>query len=120
MWDRIGEALVGVPFPVSFAAALADTPEAIAFADAYKAKYNSVPDNYASQGYMAIHYIAQGLKSLTGKPDRESLAQAMAAITEIEPNVYGGLPMKDGQADVQEALIANWTKEGVIGPWEGN
>ena len=120
MWDRIGEALVGVPFPVSFAAALADTPEAIAFADAYKAKYNSVPDNYASQGYMAIHYIAQGLKSLTGKPDRESLAQAMAAITQIEPNVYGGLPMKDGQADVQEALIANWTKEGVIGPWEGN
>ncbi|RIK85650.1 MAG: hypothetical protein DCC69_08710 [Hyphomicrobiales bacterium] len=120
MWDRIGEALVGVPFPVSFAAEIAETDEAKAFAEAYQAKYNAVPDNYASQGYTAIRYIAQGLKSLDGKPTREALAQAMAAITDIEPNVYGGLPMRDGQADVQKALIAAWTKEGKIAAWEGN
>lgn len=120
MWDRIGEALEGVPFPVSFAAEIAETDEAKAFAEAYQAKYNAVPDNYASQGYTAIRYIAQGLKSLDGKPTREALAQAMAAITEIEPNVYGGLPMLEGQADVQKALIAAWTKEGKIAAWEGN
>lgn len=120
MWDRIGEALAGVPFPVSFAAQMAETDEAKAFAEAYQAKYNTVPDNYASQGYTAIRYIAQGLKSLDGKPTREALAEAMAAITEIQPNVYGGLPMRDGQADVEKALIANWTKEGKIAAWEGN
>lgn len=120
MWDRIGEALVGVPFPVSFAAEIAETDEAKAFAEAYQAKYNGVPDNYASQGYTAIRYIAQGLKSLDGKPTREALAEAMAAISEIEPNVYGGLPMREGQADVQKALIAAWTKEGKIAAWEGN
>ncbi len=120
MWDRIGEALAGIPFPVSFAAEIAETEEAKAFAQAYQEKYGAWPDNYASQGYTAMHYIAQGLRSLDGKPTREALANAMASITEIEPNVYGGLPMSGGQADVQKALIAAWSKDGKITAWEGN
>ncbi|MBP0438330.1 ABC transporter substrate-binding protein [Tianweitania sediminis] len=120
VFERIGEPLAGIPFPTSFAAEISTSPEAKAFAEAYEAKFNGSPDTYAAQGYTAMRYIAQGLKSLDGEPTREALANAMASIAEITPNVYGGLPMKEGQADVDKALIAAWTKDGKITTWEGN
>lgn len=119
VFKRIGEPLAGVPFPTSFAAEISTSPEAKAFAEAFQAKFDASPDTYAAQGYTAMRYIAQGMKSLDGKPTREALANAMAAITEITPNVYGGLPMLEGQANVDKALIAAWTKDGKITTWEG-
>jgi ABC-type branched-subunit amino acid transport system substrate-binding protein len=118
MFKKIGEPLVGVPFPISFASELAETDAAKNFAKTYQEKFNQTPDTYAAQGYTAMLYIAQGLKSLDGKPTRETLANAMAAIKEIDPNIYGGLPMIEGQATVDKALIAAWTKEGSIAAWE--
>jgi len=118
MFKKIGEPLVGVPFPVLFSAELSDTPEAKAFIEAYQKRFNALPDAYAAQGYTMVYYIAQGLKSIDGKPTRESLAEAMAKITEIEHNVYGGLPMKDGQAEFAKSLIGAWSKDGKVVRWD--
>ncbi len=118
MFKKIGEPLAGVPFPVLFSAEISDTPEAKKFIADYQKRFNELPDAYAAQGYTAIYYIAQGLKGIDGRPTRDGLAQKMAAITNIEHNVYGELPMKDGQADFQKSLIGAWSKDGKVVAWE--
>jgi ABC-type branched-subunit amino acid transport system substrate-binding protein len=119
MFKKIGEPLVGVPFPVLFSAEISDTPEAKKFIQDYQKRFNNdLPDAYAAQGYTAIYFIAQGLKSLSDKPTREALAEAIAKIANIEHNIYGGLPMKDGQADFQKSLIGAWSKEGKVVNWK--
>jgi hypothetical protein len=42
----------------------------------------------------------------------------MAKITEIDHNVYGGLPMKDGQAEFAKSLIGAWSKDGKVVRWD--
>jgi len=118
VFKKIGEPLAGVPFPIAFAAGVSSSPEAKAFADAFQKKFGELPDTYAAQGYTSVWYMSQGLKSLSGKPNREALAAAMAKIGSIEHNVYGGLPMVAGQADVQKALVVNWSKDGKVVAWE--
>jgi ABC-type branched-subunit amino acid transport system substrate-binding protein len=118
MFKKIGEPLVGVPFPVLFSAELSDTLEAKAFISAYQTRFNALPDAYAAQGYTMVYYIAQGLKSIDGKPTREGLAEAMAKIPAIEHNVYGGLPMKDGQAEFAKSIIGAWSKDGKVVHWD--
>ncbi len=118
VFKKIGEPLAGVPFPIAFAAGVSSSPEAKAFADAFQKKFGELPDTYAAQGYTSVWYMSQGLKSLSGKPNREALATAMAKMGSIEHNVYGGLPMVAGQADVQKALVVNWSKDGKVVAWE--
>lgn len=118
VFKKIGEPLAGVPFPIAFAAGVSSSPEAKAFADAFQKKFGELPDTYAAQGYTSVWYMSQGLKSLSGKPNREALATAMAKVGSIEHNVYGGLPMVAGQADVQKALVVNWSKDGKVVAWE--
>lgn len=118
MFKKIGEPLAGVPFPVLFSAELSDTAEAKAFIATYRTRFNALPDAYAAQGYTMVYFIAQGLKSIDGKPTREILAEAMAAIPEIEHNVYGGLPMKEGQAEFAKSIIGVWSKDGRVVHWD--
>lgn len=117
MFQKMGPTIVGVPFPVSFSATIADTPEAKAFVGGYEAKFSSQPDIYSAQGYQVVWFIAQGLKSITGTPTRESLAAALAKVTKIEHQVYGGEEMKDGQAETTGTLVVNWTAHGKVVPW---
>jgi ABC-type branched-subunit amino acid transport system substrate-binding protein len=118
MFKKIGESLVGVPFPVLFSAEISNTPEAKKFIAEYQKRHNELPDAYAAQGYTAMYYIAQGLRAIDGKPTREQLAQKMAGIAAIEHNLYGKLPMKAGQADYQQSLIGAWSKDGKVVAWE--
>ncbi|MBV5264921.1 ABC transporter substrate-binding protein [Pinisolibacter aquiterrae] len=118
VFKKIGEPLAGVPFPIAFAAGVSSSPEAKAFADAFQKKFGELPDTYAAQGYTSVWYMSQGLKSLSGKANREALATALAKVGSIEHNVYGGLPMVAGQADVQKALVVNWSKDGKVVAWE--
>lgn len=118
MFKKIGEPLVGVPFPINFAADLATSPQAKGFVDAYQAKHKEFPDTYASQGYTAMYMFAQAIKSIDGDVTREKLSQALSKIKNIEPDVYGGLPVINGQAEVANSLIANWTKDGKIAAWK--
>ena len=118
VFKKAGEAVVGVPFPIQFSADVSSTKEAKAFVASYEKKNKDSPDTYSAQGYTAIYYIAQALRSMNGKPTREALADALAKIKSVDRNVYGGLPMIDGQADVQNSMLVTWSANGKIVPWE--
>jgi branched-chain amino acid transport system substrate-binding protein len=117
IFKKMGSSVVGVPFPVSFSDAIAETPEAKAFVAAYQAKFNAPPDIYSAQGYQVVWFIAQGLKSISGQPSRESLATALSKVTKIDHQVYGGEIMKDGQAETIGTLVVAWTADGKIVLW---
>jgi len=117
IFQKMGSTVVGVPFPVSFSATMAESPEAKAFVSGYEAKFKSQPDIYSAQGYQVVWFIAQGLKSINGTPTRESLAAALAKVTKIDHQVYGGEEMKDGQAETSGTLVVNWTADGKVAPW---
>jgi len=117
IFKKMGTSVVGVPFPVSFSDAIVETPEAKAFVAAYQAKFNAPPDIYSAQGYQVVWFIAQGLKSISGQPTRESLATALSKIGKIDHQVYGGEVMKDGQAETTGTLVVMWNAEGKIVPW---
>jgi branched-chain amino acid transport system substrate-binding protein len=118
VFKKAGAAIAGVPFPILFAPEVSESKEAKAFVANYEQRHKEQPDTYSAQGYTAIYYIAQGLRSLEGKPARDALAEALAKTTSIEHNIYGGLPMADGQADVRTSLIVAWSPEGKLVRWE--
>ena len=117
VFEKMGPTVVGVPFPVSFSPSVAETPEAKAFVSGFQAKFHVPPDIYSAQGYQVVWFIAQGLKSIAGTPTRESLAAALAKITKIDHQVYGGEVVKDGQAETTGTLIVNWAADGKLVPW---
>lgn len=117
IWKKIGAPLVGVPFPLSFSADVNQSPEAKAFVAAYQKQYGAAPDQYAAQGYEAMWLIAQALHGMDGPPTREGVAESLSKQTAIDHNVYGGLAMKDGQADVVGLTIVSWTADGTLAPW---
>lgn len=117
MFKKMGPAVVGVPFPVSFSSSVADTPKAKSFVDAYQAKFNTTPDIYSAQGYQVVWLIAQGLKSVSGKPTRESLAEALSKVSTLDHDVYGGEQMKNGQAETSGTLVVTWSPDGKLVPW---
>ncbi len=118
IWKKIGAPLVGVPFPLSFSPDVNQSPEAKAFVAAYTKQYSAAPDLYAAQGYEAMWLIAQALHGMDGQPTREGLATALSHQTAIDHNVYGGLQIKDGQAEVVATTIVSWTAEGTLAPWK--
>ena len=117
IFKKMGPAVVGVPFPVSFSATISDSPEAKAFIAAYTAKFNGAPDIYSAQGYEMVWFVAQGLKSISGKPTRESLGEALSKVTKIDHQIYGGELVNGGQAETTGTLIASWSKDGMLVPW---
>lgn len=117
IFQKMGPTVVGVPFPVSFSMSINDSPEAKAFVTTFQAKFKSQPDIYSAQGYEVVWFIAQGLKSISGTPTRESLATALSKIAKIDHQVYGGEQMKDGQAETVGTLVVSWSSDGKLVPW---
>jgi ABC-type branched-subunit amino acid transport system substrate-binding protein len=117
-FDKVGAALVNAPFAITFSAELPHSEVAQTFIDAFNAKYGRVPDQYSAQGYTGAWMIAQALRGMPEAPTRESLSAALADISVIERNVYGGVAVKNGQAEVKDVYIVSWTADGKIAPWE--
>jgi ABC-type branched-subunit amino acid transport system substrate-binding protein len=118
MWARAGQALVGVPFPLNFAAQISDTESAKAFIAGYAKKFGADPDVYAACGYSAVYFFAQGLAGISGAPTREALAASLARIGRLDHDVYGGLQFVDGQAQTQKTLFAAWSNDGKVVAWQ--
>jgi ABC-type branched-subunit amino acid transport system substrate-binding protein len=117
VFKKLGEASKGVMFPISFSASLVKTDAGRDFVAAYQKKFSADPDIYSAQGYAVGYFIAQGLKSIDGKPTRESLAEALSKITSLDHNVYGGEKIVNGQAETPDTLIVSWSPEGKLVPW---
>lgn len=117
IFKKMGSSVVGIPFPVGFSDSVADSAEAKAFIAAYQAKFHTPPDIYSAQGYEAVWLLAQGLKSVAGKPTRESLATALSKVGKVEHQVYGGEEIKGGQAETSGTLIVMWSADGKLVRW---
>ncbi|MEJ5990858.1 ABC transporter substrate-binding protein [Ramlibacter sp. PS3R-8] len=118
VFKKIGPALAGVPFPVNFSPDLTDAAAGKAFVASYKKKFDAEPDVYSAQGFMAMQFIAQGLRSLSGKPTREQLGEALAKVTVIPNDVYGGVNVVNGQVESKQILFLNWSADGKVVPWK--
>lgn len=118
VFQKSGKTVADIPFALSFQPGVSDTEVAKGFIQAYSDKFGALPDVYAAQGYTAVQFIAQAMKSLDGAPSRADLAKAMWGASAIDINLYGGQDMANGQAHTPATLIVNWTPEGEVKLWE--
>jgi branched-chain amino acid transport system substrate-binding protein len=78
-------------------------PKSKAFVDAYKAKYNAVPDQFAAQAYQAIWIVATALKN-GGSADRKVLRDSLAKIKDLD-GVLGRFSFNEKRDPVHPSVI---------------
>jgi branched-chain amino acid transport system substrate-binding protein len=118
VFKKLGPSILQIPFPTNFSPDLLNDPAAKAFATKYNEKYGEKPDSYAVQGYTALYFIGQGMKGLNAAPTREALGESMSKMTSLERNLYGGLPIQNGQAILEKPILAQWSDDGRIIEWK--
>jgi branched-chain amino acid transport system substrate-binding protein len=77
-----GEAAVGVTTGLHYVPTL-DTPENVAFVEAFQAKYDRTPSEFAVQGYDAAKLLMGAVDA--GATDRASLAEAIPQVSYTGP-----------------------------------
>ncbi|MGE5699275.1 MAG: ABC transporter substrate-binding protein [Deltaproteobacteria bacterium] len=111
-----GKDVEGYYFSTHYAADAA-TPAATRFIQAYKAKYNSTPDDVAALTYDAFGLLIQAVKS-AGKPDRQAVRDALARISGYD-GVTGSMQFKEGSGDPIKSAVILQIKNGKFG-WFAN
>lgn len=104
-----GKDCEGYYFSTHYAADNA-TPVAKKFIDAYKAKYNSVPDDVAALTYDSFGLLWTALKN-AGKVDREAVRAGMAKITGYD-GVTGNMKFQEGSGDPVKSAVILQIKDG--------
>ncbi|MBU0715064.1 MAG: ABC transporter substrate-binding protein [Verrucomicrobia bacterium] len=102
-------AVEGYYFANHYAADIA-TPAAQKFIQAYKARYNSLPDDVAALTYDAFGLLFQALKQVD-QPEREALRNALSAITRYE-GVTGNMRFQEGSGDPIKSAVILQVKNG--------
>ena len=111
-----GKDVEGYYFSTHYAADAATTA-ATRFIQAYKAKYNSTPDDVAALTYDAFGLLIQAVKS-AGKPDRQAVRDALARISGYD-GVTGSMQFKEGSGDPIKSAVILQIKNGKFG-WFAN
>lgn len=115
--ESFGDTLADTYYSVEYTPAN-DAPEAQEFTKAYEEKYGEEPDLFASQGYTAVVYAAQGVADAGDDVDSASLADALAAISELD-SPWGPLVFEDGQGTSDDFQIVQIDDKGVPQLWDG-
>jgi len=97
-----GKDCEGLYFTTHYAADTA-TPKAQQFITAYKAAYNSVPDDVAALTYDSLGLLFLAAQT-AGKLDREAIRTALAGITKYE-GVTGDMQFKGTGDPVKSAVV---------------
>jgi branched-chain amino acid transport system substrate-binding protein len=92
----------GLYFTTHYAADTA-TPKAKAFIKAYQVAYGSTPDDVAALTYDSFGLLAEAIKR-AGRPDRESVRNALAAITAYDA-VTGTMQFKGTGDPIKSAVV---------------
>jgi branched-chain amino acid transport system substrate-binding protein len=86
------------------------TPIATKFIEAYKAKYNSTPDDVAALTYDAFGLLFQALQS-AGKVDRQAVRDALAKTPNYD-GVTGSMQFQEGSGDPIKSAVILQVKDG--------
>jgi branched-chain amino acid transport system substrate-binding protein len=115
--DAADNTVMGSPWSAENAA-----PANKAFMSAYKAKYNTAPDQFAAQAYDAVYIVAEALKGikLSGKldVDRQALRAALPDVKFTGATgkfSFRSAPTANGKAvgfDAEQDAIVNIAKGG--------
>ncbi|WP_329089551.1 ABC transporter substrate-binding protein [Actinomadura citrea] len=112
-----GKTLADVPFPVYFFSGKASS-QGQKFAQTYKAKYGTDPDDYAAQGYMAAYMMATAVKDSGKDVTRESVAKALSDIKKLDGTIYGTVQFQQGQLHAPSSIVhITWTADGRQTEW---
>ncbi|WP_019144136.1 ABC transporter substrate-binding protein [Aeromicrobium massiliense] len=123
-------AVATAPLLKSFGKTLADTyysveytpastiPAAAEFTKAYEEKYDEKPDLFASQGYVAVKYAAQGASEAGDGAKADKIADALAGISEMD-SPWGPLTFEDGQGTSEDFQVVQIDDAGVPQLWKG-
>lgn len=87
-----------------------DTPENQKFIQAYKAKYNADPDQFAAQAYSGVYILANAIKNAGPNPDRKAVRDALAK-TKGLPTPLGAFGFKENR-DADHAPVIQIVKNG--------
>ncbi|WP_329236770.1 ABC transporter substrate-binding protein [Actinoallomurus sp. NBC_01490] len=116
-YKAAGGALADIPFPVYFFAGKADA-QGQKFAQAYKAKYGTDPDDYAAQGYIAAYTMATAIKNAGKDVTRASVTKALSSLKRMDGTIYGTVGFQNGQLHAPESIVhITWTKDGRQTEW---
>lgn len=97
-----GTDMEGSYFSTHYASDIA-TERAQKFISAYKAKYNSVPDDVAALTYDAVQLLCQAIKA-AGKIEREAVREALSKVERFE-GVTGQMQFKGSGDPIKSAVI---------------
>lgn len=81
-----------------------DDPNVKKFVDAYKAKYNKIPDQFAAQAYDALHIMASALEKAGSTTDRKKLRDSLAQIKDFQ-GVTGKFAFDAKRNPVMDATV---------------
>lgn len=110
-----GAGAEGVVAPATYFAG-ADSDEAVAFTEAFRAKYNQDPPDNSALAYDAVYMIAEALKAIDGDITRESLREALGEVEYTGASGVASFPNGSGDA-VRGPINLVQIKDGEFVPW---
>ena len=111
-----GKALADTYFSVEYTPG-SDVEEAVSFTKAYKKEYGETPDVFASQGFVAVNYVAKGLE-LDAAASKTALGASLEKITEMD-TVWGPIKFQNGQGIAEKFQIVKIDDTGTPKLWTG-
>ena len=122
LFDIAGDAIVGRPFSDTYFLR-GTSPVMQEFLDVAGPSFdNNEPNSYGAEGYAAFQLLIEGMRKaaeISGEITRESVAAGLAAVTGVTTPT-GEITMgPDGQGEVDETYLLQWTADGEVVAWDG-
>jgi branched-chain amino acid transport system substrate-binding protein len=80
-----------------------DNPENVAFLQAYEAKYDAQPDQFAAQAFTGLMLVDQAVRA-NCSADRESIKEALGELKDV-PTVLGDFSFDENRDAVHPAVV---------------
>jgi branched-chain amino acid transport system substrate-binding protein len=102
----------------SSVAAIAEIPDAAAFAAKYKAEYNADPGSYSANGYACAQIVIEALKAAAAKGEitREAVRAAGSDTSKTFATVLGPVQF-DANGDTSQKIISLYKVDPVAKDW---
>ena len=98
-----GEAAEGVVVGAAWNSS-SDNPENQAFLEAFEAKYDAQPDQFAAQAYTGLHARRPGGARRTAPPTATTSRQALGELEDV-PTVLGEFSIDENRDAVHPAVV---------------